>query len=114
MTRAAFTPGALMKLIHAGNYATLHDGTYDLDDNGTLIVDQQIPEIARAPISRDGAIQFADLPQGYAQHIAVWDSQDHLLMRSYCFPVKEFPEWTQRRPIPAGASVEVRLGWFAT
>jgi len=90
-------------------YATLHDGDFELDSGGSLIEDQSIPEIARTPVSADGVILFEDVPQCHAQHIALWSPDDHVICRSYCFPVPDFLEWAQRRAIPQGGSVRVEL-----
>lgn len=92
MPQLFYDPKLLDPIMHIGDdneafVATLHNGIYHLDENG--FVD--------------------DLPECDANHVAVWTSNGQLLLRAYCFPVEDLPEWTQTRHIPAGGSVEVNI-----
>lgn len=115
MPQLFYDPKLLDPIMHIGDdneafVATLHNGIYHLDENGFVDDTEVIPEIARVELEKlTGTIQFDDLPECDANHVAVWTSNGQLLLRAYCFPVEDLPEWTQTRHIPAGGSVEVNI-----
>lgn len=115
MAQLFYDPKLWDSITHIGNetesfIVTLHNGVYHEDESGFVDDTEVIPEIARVEVKKfTGTIQFDNLPECDATHVAVWTTGGHLLLRSYCFPCEDHPMWAQTRHIPAGGSVEVSI-----
>ena len=109
MTIRMNSGGDLLAVLSKGAaYATLHNGVWQKNEDGYLIEDEVIPEVARTTDIRDLTVTFNDIPENcYAQHMALWDKDDRLLCRSTIFHDPQFPEWSISRPLTKGSKVEV-------